>query len=73
MGAIFALHVWPYTPSGTIAAAAGPIMSATVCFEATFTGLGGHGGMPHTTVDPIVAVAATISALQAHKISPRHS
>ena len=65
LAAIFALHNWPYTPTGTIAACAGPIMSATRCFQARITGLGGHGGMPHTTVDPIVAVTATISALQA--------
>ena len=64
LSAIFALHNWPYTPSGTIAACAGPIMSATRCFEARISGVGGHGGMPHTTVDPIVAVTATVSALQ---------
>ena len=40
-------------------------MGACQQFEAHILGVGGHAAMPHTVVDPIVAAASTISALQA--------
>jgi amidohydrolase len=39
-------------------------MASSDRLNVTFTGKGGHGAMPHTAVDPIVASAAYISAVQ---------
>lgn len=39
-------------------------MGACQQFEVNIIGAGGHAGMPHNVVDPIVAAAGTISALQ---------
>ena len=39
-------------------------MGACQQFEVHITGKGGHAGMPHNVIDPIVAAAGTISALQ---------
>ena len=64
VSAIFGQHVWPFLPSGTIGSRAGPIMGACQQFEVHIMGVGGHAAMPHTIVDPVVAAASTISALQ---------
>lgn len=64
VSAIFGLHVWPWIPTGMLGSRAGPIMGACQQFEARLTGVGGHAAMPHATVDPIVAAASTVTALQ---------
>lgn len=62
--AIFALHNEPMLPFGQFAFRDGPIMAAVDEARITITGRGGHGAHPETTVDPIVAGAAIIMALQ---------
>jgi len=61
---IFALHVSSILESGTVGCHAGPIMAAGDFFDVTITGRGGHGGLPHLGVDPIVIAAQAISTLQ---------
>ncbi len=61
---IFGLHNWPQLPAGLVATRPGPIMASTDLFDIAVTGRGGHGAMPHTTHDPIVAAAAIVAALQ---------
>lgn len=58
------MHVWPALPSGVVASRAGTLMAAAGRFDAVVTGRGGHGAMPHTTADPVVAAAAVVGALQ---------
>ena len=60
----FGLHVWPYIPTGSVASREGTFLAAAGMFEIDVTGVGGHAAMPHTTVDPVVAAAAVIAALQ---------
>jgi amidohydrolase len=62
--AVFALHGWPGLPAGRLAAAPGPAMAAADVFTITVKGRGGHGAVPHKAVDPILAGAQIISALQ---------
>ena len=61
---IYALHNWPGLPPGKIAVGTGPMMAATDEVQITLRGKGGHGAMPHLAVDPVVAAAQVISALQ---------
>jgi hippurate hydrolase len=61
---VYALHNWPSLPPGRIAVRAGPMMAATDEIQITVRGKGGHGAMPHLVVDPVVAVAHVITALQ---------
>jgi hippurate hydrolase len=61
---VYALHNWPSLPAGKIAVGAGPMMAATDEVQITVRGRGGHGAMPHLVVDPVVASAHVISALQ---------
>ncbi len=59
-----ATHVWNERPVGTVDVSAGPVMAAAEKFTCVIKGQGGHGALPHLTVDPIVASAQVITALQ---------
>ena len=59
-----ATHVWNETPVGLIAVSPGAIMAAAEMWNCTVRGKGGHGALPHLTVDPIVATAQIVTALQ---------
>ena len=61
---IYALHNWPMLSPGKIAVRPGPIAAATDEIQITVRGKGGHGAMPHLTVDPVVITAHIITALQ---------
>ena len=61
---VYAVHNWPGLPPGQMAVRAGPVMAATDELVITVRGRGGHGAMPHLAVDPVVACAHVISALQ---------
>jgi amidohydrolase len=60
-----ALHLWNEKPLGWLGISDGPVMSASDTFQITILGRGGHGGKPHEAVDPILASAGVINALQA--------
>ena len=59
-----ALHVWSALPSGTIGISPGPVMAAMDEFRVVIKGRGGHTGAPHNAVDPVLAAANFISAVQ---------
>jgi amidohydrolase len=61
---IFGLHVYSILPFGTLGSRPGPLMAAGDFFDVKITGKGGHGGLPHLTVDPIVIAANAISTIQ---------
>jgi amidohydrolase len=60
----FALHLWSRYPAGTAHLRPGPVLAAQDEFTAKFLGSGGHGATPHQAVDPIVAAAHAVTALQ---------
>jgi len=62
--AMVGLHLWNNLPVGTIGVRAGALMAAVECFRCTIAGKGGHGAMPHQTIDPIVVSAQIVNALQ---------
>ena len=59
-----ALHIWNDKPLGWIHVAKGPVMAGAELFSIKLTGKGGHGAAPDTTIDPIVAAAQIVTALQ---------
>ncbi|MBA2747988.1 MAG: amidohydrolase [Tatlockia sp.] len=74
--AIIGLHLWNNLPLGTVGVREGALMAAVECFRARILGKGGHGAMPHQTVDSIVVAAQIVSALQtvvARNIDPIES
>ncbi len=64
MDAVFGLHNMPGQPIGTFVLKDGPMTAAYARFKISLTGPGGHGAMPDTTRDPIVAGAYLVTALQ---------
>jgi hippurate hydrolase len=62
--AVYGLHNWPGQPAGTIAVWPGPMMAAYDVFEIVVTGRGSHAAMPHQGIDPVLASAALVTALQ---------
>ena len=58
------VHVWNDVPAGTVGVCPGPVMAAAETWSCVVSGRGGHGALPHQTVDPIVASAQIVTALQ---------
>jgi IAA-amino acid hydrolase len=61
---IFGLHVWPGATTGVVMSNSGVILAATGAFEIMVKGKGGHGAMPHLTVDPVSCAAKIVVELQ---------
>jgi len=57
-------HVWLEKRVGIVDVTPGPVMAAAERWTCTIRGRGGHGALPHQAVDPIVAAAQAINALQ---------
>ena len=64
-GRIFGQHVFPDLPVGTLGVRAGPTMASADEVYVTVRGRGGHAAAPHTLVDPVLAQAHVLTALQA--------
>ncbi|MBB3180816.1 M20 aminoacylase family protein [Variovorax sp. Sphag1AA] len=62
--AVYAYHNEPGFPAGQFGFLPGVIYSSSDTAVITIEGKGGHGAMPHTTVDPIMVAAHLILALQ---------
>jgi hippurate hydrolase len=61
---IFALHNIPGMELGQVCVRSGAITAAVDIVDVTIKGVGGHGAIPHQAIDPIVAAASCIMALQ---------
>ena len=64
VNAVFGMHNWPGMKMGEIGLRPGPIMASSDSFEITITGKGGHAAMPHLNIDPLLAAAHVVTALQ---------
>ena len=61
---VLGIHLWAPLQTGRVAVTPGVLFGSADSFTLTLRGRGGHGGMPHTAVDPVVAAAQIIVALQ---------
>ncbi|EXX88086.1 peptidase M20 [Paenibacillus darwinianus] len=62
--AIYGVHLWTPLAFGKTATKAGPLMAAVDDFYIDITGKGGHGALPHQTVDAVLAGSAVVQAVQ---------
>jgi len=62
--AVFAMHNWPGLEVGQFAVSPGPVMASTNEFEIRVNGRGGHGAMPHLTIDPVLVAVQIAQGLQ---------
>ena len=73
--AVIGLHIWSQTPVGDVVVQEGPFFASADHVVLRVRGRGGHGAMPHLNVDPLVAAAQIVVALQtliSREISPFH-
>jgi hippurate hydrolase len=61
---VFGMHNMPGLPVGEFAIREGGMMASTDEFVITVEATGGHAAMPHKGVDPVIASAHLITALQ---------
>lgn len=62
--ALFGMHNMPGLPAGHLGFREGPMMASQDLLTVTIEGVGGHGSLPHLAVDPLVAAASVVMALQ---------
>lgn len=62
--ALFGVHNSPEIPTGSVAVIDGPIMAGVTRIDIKIQGRGGHGGLPHQNIDPVVCAAAVIQSAQ---------
>ncbi|ASJ55328.1 N-acyl-L-amino acid amidohydrolase [Brevibacillus formosus] len=62
--AVFGLHLWQPLEKGKIGINTGAMMASADDLRIVITGRGGHGSMPHETVDPIYVASQVINAIQ---------
>ena len=65
VAAIFGGHVDRRFDVGQVVADEGPLAASADTFEIEIVGVGAHAARPHEARDPIVALAAVVTALQA--------
>jgi amidohydrolase len=61
---VYGMHNMPSLPVGSFMLRTGPLMAAADVVTITIEGRGGHAAMPHQGVDPVVAGAQIVLALQ---------
>ncbi len=61
---VYGLHVYPNDRAGTFEIRTGPVLASVDTFSITIKGKGGHVAKPHTSIDPIMAGANLVAALQ---------
>ena len=61
---VYGMHNMPGIPLGMFAIRPGPFLASADRFEVEITGHGGHAAQPHDCIDPIVAGAQMVNALQ---------
>jgi len=61
---VYGMHNWPALPVGSFMLRKGPLMAAADEITISLEGRGAHAAMPHHGVDPVVAGAQIVLALQ---------
>jgi len=62
--AIFGLHLWQPLATGVVGLVKGAMMAQPDKFTIRIQGRGGHGSMPHQTVDPILVASHLVVNIQ---------
>jgi len=60
----YGIHIACILPTGVIGVRPGPFMASVDQFDLVVEGIGGHGAMPHRSVDPVVVAADVVTSLQ---------
>ncbi|ATX82034.1 amidohydrolase [Mariprofundus ferrinatatus] len=72
---IYAMHVFPYLPAGSVGMRQGPMCAAADMFDVEIQGRGGHAARPHECIDVILIASHVIQALHhivSRRVNPLH-
>ena len=72
---IYALHVYPYLPAGSIGLREGPMCAAADMFDVEIHGRGGHAARPQECIDVVLVATHVIQALHhiiGRRVNPLH-
>lgn len=69
--AVVGQHVMPLIPAGKVGFRSGMYMASADELRLVFKGKGGHAAQPHQNIDPVMACAQTLVALQ--QVVSRHA
>jgi amidohydrolase len=61
---VLGLHLWTPLDTGRVAVTGGSLFGSADEFRIVVRGTGGHGGLPHLSIDAVVAAAHVVVALQ---------
>ncbi|MDP6667925.1 MAG: M20 family metallopeptidase [Dehalococcoidia bacterium] len=61
---VIGTHLWNQIPTGTVGVNRATVFASADQFRIVVAGKGGHGAMPHMTIDPVAAVAEIITTAQ---------
>ncbi|HEU4776982.1 MAG TPA: M20 aminoacylase family protein [Telluria sp.] len=64
MDAIYGMHNWPGTATGTLSVTAGPMMASSNEFHVTIKGKGAHAAQPHNGIDPVMVAVQIAQSWQ---------
>jgi amidohydrolase len=62
--AIFSLHLYPNFEQGTVVVKSGAASTSSISFTLTIRGTGGHVGMPHKVLNPLLLAALVMTNSQ---------
>ena len=61
----FGMHIWSLMPVGKVSCVVGSSFASADILTVRFKGKGGHGSMPHDTVDAVMVASAFVMNVQA--------
>jgi amidohydrolase len=61
---VFALHIAPQLPSGTVSLRGGTLMASSDVLRIVVMGRGGHASAPHHALDPVPVACEIVQAIQ---------
>lgn len=64
VNAAIGFHIWNNLPLGQAAVTTGAAMAAVDHFKISIKGKGGHGALPHLSIDPVVTASQVINSIQ---------
>jgi amidohydrolase len=70
---VIGTHLWNQLPTGFVGVNRGTVFASADAFRIEVTGKGGHGAIPHLTVDPVATIAQVIATAQtivSREVSP---
>ncbi|MDA1278639.1 MAG: M20 family metallopeptidase [Chloroflexi bacterium] len=61
---VIGTHLWNQIPTGVVGVNRATVFASADQFRLIVSGKGGHGAMPHMTIDPVAAIAQIIGTAQ---------